>query len=404
MTHGQRLAWFDAGAGASGDMVLGALVGAGAPLASVQAAVDALDVEPVRLRESVVTRAGLAATRVDVQVPPSDVRRTWPDVRALLESAALADEVRSRALDVFARLARAESAAHGTTEDEVHFHEVGALDSLADVVGASAALHALRIDSAACSPVTVGGGTVRTEHGVLPVPVPAVVALLREAGAPVRGGAVEHEACTPTGAALLGSVVSSWGPLPAMTVDTVGTGAGGRDDERVPNVLRVLVGAPAESGGEPGGAGPLHEAVLLEANVDDLDPRLWPGVLSALLSAGASDAWLTPILMKKGRPAHTLSVLTSPERLVDVRAVVYAESSTIGMRVHRVGKDALEREVAEVDVRGRTVRVKLARSGGEVVNAAPEYDDVAAAAAALGAPVKAVLAEAVAAAHGLLPR
>jgi uncharacterized protein (DUF111 family) len=143
---------------------------------------------------------------------------------------------------------------------------------------------------------------------------------------------------------------------------------------------------------------------VLEANVDDLDPRLWPGVLSALLAAGASDAWLTPILMKKGRPAHTLSVLTSPERLADVRTVVYAESSTIGMRVHRVGKDALEREVVEVDVRGRTVRVKLARSGDEVVNAAPEYDDVVAAAAALGAPVKAVLAESVAAAHELLAR
>jgi len=351
-----------------------------------------------------VTRAGLAATRVDVQVPPSDVHRTWPDIRGLVESAVLADEVRARALDVFARLARAEGAAHGTSEDDVHFHEVGAIDSLADVVGASAALHALRIGSAAGSPVTVGSGTVRTAHGVLPVPVPAVVALLREVGAPVRGGPVEHEACTPTGAALLGSVVSSWGPLPAMTVDAVGTGAGGRDDERVPNVLRVLVGAPAEDGDGPDVAAPLDEAVVLEANVDDLDPRLWPGVLSALLAAGASDAWLTPILMKKGRPAHTLSVLTSPERLVDVRAVVYAESSTIGMRVHRVGKDALEREVVAVDVRGRPVRVKLARSGDDLVNAAPEYDDVVAAAAALGSPVKTVLAEAVAAANELLSR
>jgi uncharacterized protein (DUF111 family) len=187
-----------------------------------------------------------------------------------------------------------------------------------------------------------------------------------------------------------------------MTVDAVGTGAGGRDDERVPNVLRVLVGTAAEAGGRPYVAAPLDEAVVLEANVDDLDPRLWPGVLTALLTAGASDAWLTPILMKKGRPAHTLSVLTSPERLADVRTVVYAESSTIGMRVHRVGKDALEREVVEVDVRGRTVRVKLARSGDDVVNAAPEYDDVVAAATALGAPVKAVLAESVAAAHELL--
>ena len=400
MTEGSRLAWFDAGAGASGDMLLGALVGAGAALAAVQAAVDTLDVEPVRLAESVVTRAGLAATRVDVQVPPSDVRRTWPDIRGLVESAGLAEPVRVRALDVFARLARAEAAAHGTTADEVHFHEVGALDSLADVVGVSAALHALGVGSAACSAVTVGSGTVRTAHGVLPVPVPAVVALLREAGAPVRGGSVEHEACTPTGAALLASVVSSWGALPAMTVESAGTGAGGRDDDRVPNVVRVLVGRAADRPADV----LLDEAVLLEANVDDLDPRLWPGVLSALLAAGASDAWLTPILMKKGRPAHTLSVLTAPDRLAEVRAAVFAESSTIGMRVHRVGKDALDREVVAVDVRGRTVRVKLARADGTVVNAAPEYDDVVAAAAALGAPVKAVLAEAVAAAQDLLSR
>jgi uncharacterized protein (TIGR00299 family) protein len=389
------LAWFDAQAGASGDMLLGALVDAGAPLDVVQAAVDALGVEPVRLTARRVTRAGLAATKVDVEAPPSEVRRTWADIRRLLEAADLAAPVRERALDVFERLARAEGAAHGSNPDDVHFHEVGALDSLADVVGACAALHALDVSAAVSSPVAVGSGSVRTAHGVLPVPVPAVLALLAEVAAPVQAGAVEQESCTPTGAALLAATVTSWGQLPPMRVGRTGYGAGGRDHPDVPNVLRVVLGEPAAA---PVAGG---DALVLEANVDDLDPRLWPGVLSALLAAGASDAWLTPILMKKGRPAHTLSVLTSPGTADAVRQVVFTETSTIGLRESTVAKRALDRELRTVSVDGVEVRVKVALLGGEVVNVAPEYEDVAVAAAALGRPVKAVLAAAVAAAHEL---
>lgn len=388
------LAWFDAQAGASGDMMLGALVDAGAPLDDVQAAVDALGVEPVRLTARPVTRAGLAATKVDVDVAESSVTRTWADVRRLLDSAPLPGPVRTRAHDVFARLALAEAAAHGVGADDVHFHEVGALDSLADVVGACAALEALGVTRAVCSPVTVGRGSVRTAHGVLPVPAPAVLAVLMEAGAPVQAGEVDGEACTPTGAALLAATASSWGQLPAMRMTATGTGAGGRDDDGAPNVLRVVLGEPVEGR-------PQDYALMLEANVDDLDPRLWPGVLSALLAAGASDAWLTPILMKKGRPAHTLSVLVPRSAAEAVRRVVFRETSTIGLREARVGKRALERELHTVSVDGRDVRVKVARFDGEVVNAAPEYEDVAAAAAALGRPVKAVLAAAIAAAHHL---
>ena len=391
------LAWFDAQAGVSGDMVLGALVDAGAPLDVVQAAVDALGVEPVRLSARPVTRSGLAATKVDVDVSDSRERRTWASIRSLLSEAALAEPVRSRALDVFGRLARAEAAAHGIEPEDVHFHEVGALDSLADVVGACAALHALGVTDAVCSPVTVGRGSARTAHGLLPVPVPAVLALLAEAGAPVQAGDVDGEACTPTGAALMAATASSWGPLPPMRVTATGTGAGGRDPQGHPNVFRVVLGDPAAARESPA-------ATVLEANVDDLDPRLWPGVLSALLAAGASDAWLTPILMKKGRPAHTLSVLTTAEHATAVRAVVFTETSTIGLREHPVGKHELVREVATVQVGGADVRIKLARLEGVVVNAAPEYDDVAAAASSLGRPVKAVLAEAAALAAGLLGR
>jgi uncharacterized protein (DUF111 family) len=242
--------------------------------------------------------------------------------------------------------------------------------------------------------VTLGRGEVRTAHGVLPVPVPATLAVLAEVGAPVAGGDVDGEACTPTGAALLASAVTTWGPLPAMRVHTTGSGAGDRDPAGRANVLRVVVGEPVD-------AGATKDALVLEANVDDLDPRVWPSVLSSLLAAGASDAWLTPILMKKGRPAHTVSALVPAGAVDAVRRVLFTESSTIGVRSHPVAKEALDRESRTVDVEGCPVRVKVARLAGVVVNVSPEYDDVAAAAAALGRPVKAVLAATTAAAHAL---
>jgi uncharacterized protein (TIGR00299 family) protein len=393
------LAWFDAGSGASGDMVLGALLDAGAPLATVQAAVDALGVEPVEVTTDAVVRGALSATQASVRYRPSETTRTWRDVRTLVEGAPLADGVRTRALDVFARLARAEASVHGVAPDEVHFHEVGALDALADIVGSAAAFDALGITSTACSPVALGGGAVRAAHGMLPVPVPAVLEIFREAGAPVQGGPAGGETCTPTGAALLSSFVTEWGPLPTMRVTATGRGAGSREIGPRPNVLRVVLGEAVLAVDDV----PVEEALVLEANVDDLDPRLWPGVLAALLAAGASDAWLTPILMKKGRPAHVLSVLTPVGAADDVRRVVFTESSTIGVREHPVAKHALVREERSVSVDGITVRVKVSSMNGTVVNVSPEYDDVAAAAAQLGRPAKAVLAAAVAAAHAIDP-
>jgi uncharacterized protein (TIGR00299 family) protein len=388
------LAWFDCSSGASGDMFLGALVDAGAPLEGMQAAIDAVGVEAVTLRSRDVTRAGLAATQVEVRTPRSDVVRTWANIRGLLEQAQLPEPVRGRALDVFARLARAEAKAHRVRPERVHFHEVGALDAIADVVGASAGLDALGVTQAEASAVALGSGMVRSEHGLLPVPGPAVLSLLGEVDAPVHSGPVAREMCTPTGAALLASTVSRWGGLPAMRVGRCGTGAGGRDNDELPNVLRVVLGEPADDRSARVG-----DALVIEANVDDLDPRIWPRVLTSLLEAGASDAWLTPMLMKKGRPAHTLSVLTPSEHADAVRRTVFRESSTIGLREHRVAKHALERQTRTVSVDGIDVRVKVALLDGEVTNVSPEYDDVAAAAARLGRSVKAVLAATVAAAH-----
>ncbi|MGH8866919.1 MAG: nickel pincer cofactor biosynthesis protein LarC [Actinomycetes bacterium] len=390
------LAWFDCRAGASGDMLLGALADAGVPLAVMQKAVDAVGVERVRLVAEPVVRHGTAATRVHVQAPRTNVVRTWGEVRRLLSDADLDDPVRTRALDVFGRLARAEAEAHRTSPEQVHFHEVGALDALADVVGACAGLAHLGVRDAVASPVAVGSGMTRSEHGLLPVPPPAVVALFAEVSAPVYAGEAPYEMCTPTGAALLAATVRTWGPLPPMRISGSGQGAGSRDLDEVPNLLRVVLGEPLSAMDE--GPEPADE-VLVEANVDDLDPRLWPPVLAALLDAGASDAWLTPILMKKGRPAHTLSVLAPRPDVAAIRAIVFTQTSSIGLRETEVTKRALAREERTVEVDGQPVRVKAALLDGVVVNVQPEYEDVAAAAAALGRPVKAVLAAATAAVH-----
>ncbi|WP_244930786.1 nickel pincer cofactor biosynthesis protein LarC [Nocardioides sp. W7] len=384
-----RTLWIDATSGASGDMLLGALAGAGVPLEVLQAAVDAVAPEPVALAVEQVTRNGLAAIRCHVAITESHHHRTWRDVRALLDGAALDARVRDLAQRVFERLAVAEGAVHGVAADEVHFHEVGALDAIADVVGVAGGLVHLGAETVVVSPVAVGSGTVRAAHGTLPVPPPAVAELLRGvpsyAGPP---GSPAMELCTPTGAAVLTAVATSWGAQPLMVTEAVGVGAGGRDPEGHANVLRLLVGAAGSSDSA------VDTELVLETNVDDLDPRLWPTVLDALLAAGAADAWLTPILMKKGRPAHTLHVLVSTDRAAAVREVIFRETTTIGLREHAVTKRALARELVEVVVGGQVVAVKVARLEGRVVNAQPEYDEVARAAAVLGRPARDVLDDA----------
>ena len=388
------IGWLDLSAGASGDMLLGALVDAGVPLEVLTDAVAALPVERILLTAEPDARHGLGGTRVHVHAPESRVLRTWPDVRAILAGAVLDDAVRERALDVFERLAVAEGRVHRVSPDDVHFHEVGALDALADVVGVAAGFAHLGLDRLVASTVTLGSGSARGAHGVIPVPGPAVLELL--AGVPVAAGPVASEMCTPTGAALVASLADEFGPLPAVRVHRVGVGVGGRDPAELPNVVRLVLGEPAEAPAAPG-------AVVLEANVDDLDLRLWPGVLDALFAAGASDAWLTPILMKKGRPAHTLSALCRPEVVADVQAAVFATTSTIGLRVVPVGKVALERASASVEVLGGRVGVKVAVARGRVVNVSVEYEDVAARARETGLPVKEALRAATAAAEAAYP-
>ncbi|GAB3246794.1 nickel pincer cofactor biosynthesis protein LarC [Nocardioides dilutus] len=393
--------WVDASCGASGDMLLGALLGAGVPLHVLQEAVDAVCPEPATLRVETVARGGFAATRCHVEVADSVHQRTWRDIRSLLleapPSAGFSEPVRDLALRVFERLAVAEATVHGGPPLDVHFHEVGALDAIADVVGACAGVVHLGADRVVVSPVAVGSGTVTGAHGVLPVPPPAVAQLLR--GVPSYAGpdgAPAMELCTPTGAALLTAFATGWGPQPPMVTAEIGVGAGGRDPAGHANVLRLLVGDPVRS--EEG----VDDLLVLETNVDDLDPRLWPEVISAVLAAGALDAWLTPIVMKKGRPAHTFRALVDPDTAAEVRRVIFRETSTIGIRTSRVERHALPRETTTVLVGGLEVSVKVARLDGAVVNAQPEYDDVVRVAAALDQPVVETLAAATAACRSLL--
>jgi uncharacterized protein (TIGR00299 family) protein len=384
-----RHAWIDASAGVAGDMLLGALVDAGAELTAVQRAVDAVIPGSIQLTATTVTRAGLRALKVDAQPLVADPpHRTFHGIRELLAHAGLTGPVRDRAGAVFARLADAEARVHGIPVDEVHFHEVGALDSIADVVGVCAALAELGIATVSAGEVAVGSGRVRSGHGDLPVPVPAVAELAR--GWRVRAGG-SGELATPTGMAVIRALAASCEDLPAMAVQEVGAGAGGRDTPGRANVVRVLVGVLTA-------AEPAEPMLLLETNVDDLDPRLWPGVLAGLLADGAADAWLVPIVMKKGRPAHTLSVLCRAERAGVLRDRMLRDTSTLGIREQVLHRYAVPRTFVDIELDGGTVAVKVAHRDGVITQVMPEFDDVAAAARRLDRPERLVLQQATAAA------
>ncbi|MYS85137.1 nickel pincer cofactor biosynthesis protein LarC [Streptomyces sp. SID5474] len=370
-------------------MLLAALLDAGADLTAVQGAVDAVVPAAIDLTVEEVSRAGLRALYLRPQISSTEPGyHTWRSLRRRLNAAPLAGPVRAAALRVFTRLAESEARVHGVSPEDAHFHETGALDSVADVVGVCAALHDLDVGDLRVGTIALGSGRVHGSHGDLPVPTPAVLDLT--CGWSVRAGG-EGELATPTGVALL-TALAAQRVLPDMTIRAVGVGAGTRDPAERANVVRVVLGSPAvppES----------QAAVVLESNVDDLDPRVWPTLLKDLLDLGADDAWLVPILMKKGRPAHTLHVLCSAASATALREVMFTHTTTIGLRQRAVDKFALPRAVSQVSVRNSRIRIKIALRNGRIINAMPEFDDVAATARSAGVPVSRVLAEAGAAAH-----
>ena len=390
------VAWWNCSAGIAGDMALASLIDAGADIDEVVAGLEGLPVTGWHIEVAKTTRAGVAASQLRVDIDPeSDLtERTWGTIRAIIDQApGMPERARTRAQAVFGRLAAAEGRLHGLPPEEVHFHEVGGLDAIVDVVGTCLALESLGVGSVRSGPVALGTGTVRGSHGLLPNPAPAVVELL--VGAPVRGAAREEELTTPTGAALLAALAESFGPLPSMKIRSSGYGAGSRDLDGRANVLQVVIGdleteAPAEI--------PLHQdLVVLEANVDDVTGEVLAHTVGALMSAGALDAWLVPVVAKKGRPAHVISVLAEPGTVARLATVLMQETGTLGFREHFVSRSALVRQSLEVEVSGERVRVK---AGPYQLKA--EHDDCARAAAHLGLPLSEVARQAEQAARARL--
>ncbi|WP_372664461.1 nickel pincer cofactor biosynthesis protein LarC [Amycolatopsis kentuckyensis] len=384
------VAWIDAGNGCAGDMLLAALVDAGADFDVITEGLAALRVDDIRLTEQVVRRHGLRARHVVVEAPETRHARHLPEILGLIASAALPDAVKAFATKVFDRLADAEAAVHGIGRDHVHFHEVGALDAIADIVGCALGLDQLGLLDATVtvSPIAVGGGTVTAAHGRLTVPPPAVLALLTGAGAPIAAHPAARELCTPTGAALLVTLADAYGPMPACVPVKVGVGAGTADPPGHANIVRVVVGAASEEH-----AWVRAKMTVVETTVDDLDPRLWPEVLAALRGAGAADAWCAPVTAPKGRPGMVLTALAADDRVDGVCAAVFAHTSTLGVRLSPVERRSLPRDRVTVDYRGHEVSVKRGFLNGSVVTAQPEYDEVKAAADATGQPLRRVLEE-----------
>ncbi|MGE3841351.1 MAG: nickel pincer cofactor biosynthesis protein LarC [Vicinamibacterales bacterium] len=386
----RRVLYMDCFSGASGDMVLGACVDVGVPVDLLAAAVESLGIG-ARLQIERVSRRGIQATKVSVEAPapPSGAHphRHLSSILRLIEGAALSPDVKHRASALFRRLGEAEAAVHGVPVERVHFHEVGAIDSIVDVVASVVAIESLDAARVVASPLNTGSGTVHCEHGEMPVPAPATARLL--AGSPVYAAGAPGERLTPTGALLVTGYASAYGDLPAMTLQRVGYGAGSRDTPDRPNVLRFILGEEIERTHDS------ERATIIEAEVDDLNPQILGVLMSRLFDLGVLDAYFTPVQMKKNRPGTLVTVVTRPEQRERVYGVLFAETTTLGVRSHDVLREALVRDVIVVECPYGAVRVKIARRDGRVVNASPEFDDCVRLAEASHVPVKEVLAAAV---------
>jgi uncharacterized protein (TIGR00299 family) protein len=408
--------YFDCFSGAAGDMILGALVDAGVPLDDLRSALGRLAVDRDAVWTERVTRAGISATKFSVRdevpaehghpqehdhvhhhdrgrghasavvpAPHTHAHRSLPEIYKLIDGSSLSGAGKDRAKQLFSRLGEAEAAIHGTPLDRVHLHEVGALDSIIDIVGAVHALEMLKVDRFVSSPLNVGSGSVRSAHGTYPVPAPATAWLLRDA--PIYAGPQQAELVTPTGALLVTGYAAAFGPVPPMRLKRVGYGAGSRDFHDSPNVLRVLIG-------ESDSTAPALSVVVVEAEIDDMNPQIFGVLMEQLLTEGALDVFYTPIQMKKNRPGTLLTLIASPDARERLTTTIFRETTTIGVRYREMMRECLERETVTVDTPLGSVRFKIARRNGEVLNAAPEFEDCARIARERLVPVKDVQAAA----------
>ena len=379
-------AYFDCFAGAGGDMIVASLLDAGCDFAALGAALAKLGVEGYELQAERANRGGLIGTRFIVQLDGRDhAHRHLGDIVAIIDSAGLAPRAAGRAKSIFTRLADAEAKVHGIEVEKVHFHEVGAIDSIVDVVGACVAMEILGIDSVLCSPIAVGGGTVECDHGTMPVPAPATAQLL--VGAKTCGDNLPGEATTPTAAAVLTTLADSFGAMPAMSISAVGCGAGTRDGGPVPNLLRVFLGELDDSGAA-------DTVIELSANIDDCTGEVLGATIAKLLSAGALDAWASPIVMKKSRPAWMLSALCAPGDADGAERIIFAETTTFGIRRSARRRTKLIRRHETVETAYGPIRIKIGARAGRTITSSPEFADCLAAAEAHHVPVRQVVAAA----------
>ena len=421
-----RILYFDSNTGASGDMILGALLDAGAPEAGLRAGLAGISLGDYQLSVDKVKKSGgITATKLNVRAAETHQHRHLPDILRIIGEGNLSPWVREKSRAIFLHLAEAEAKIHGITPEKVHFHEVGAVDSLVDIIGSVLALELLGIEKIYASPLPLGSGFVKCAHGTIPVPAPATLELLK--GAPIKQSELQGELVTPTGAAIISTLAEAWTSIPAMTVETTGYGAGTRDLP-VPNLLRVVIGSiagllsgtgsgssfAAQFGstdgslfasaiGSPSGSAPVllsslerEELLKVETNIDDLNPEYYPYILERLFAGGALDAYWQPIIMKKGRPAYILSALTSESKLNAVITTIFSETSTLGIRVTKVERYKLPRSFKQVATPYGQITVKCSHhpQTGQCLNIAPEYEDCRQAAEIHGVPLKAVYAAA----------
>ena len=375
-----KICYFDAFSGISGDMTVGALLDAGADWAALESALRSLNLDASFTFEK-TKRKGIAAGKFSVSYTEQKKHRHLPHIEKIIAQGELSERARNNAVAVFKRLAEVEAKSHAVPIEKVHFHEVGAVDSICDIVGACVALDSLAIDEIYCSRINVGSGTVETEHGTLPVPAPATTELLKNC--PIFAAGPQTELTTPTGAALVTSLAKSFGPLPSVRLLAQGYGAGDKDFPMQANVLRVLIG-------ERTGAPEATTICVLEANIDDSTPQVLGYAMERLLNEGALDVTLTPIFMKKNRPATQLSVITTPEQVERMAAVLFAETSTLGLRIYQAERRVLARTISEIETSFGKIHIKHGENG----HFAPEYDDCRRAASEHNVPLRAVIHEA----------
>ncbi len=383
-----NLAYFDCFSGISGDMTLGALIDAGCDVSHLRKELRSLQVSGWELTAERVWKNGMAATYAKVKTEDHEKHRSLSEILEILNKSQLAPQVRDRAGAIFEKLGEAEARVHDVPLEKIHFHEVGAVDAIVDIVGACIAFNALGVDKFACSPLNVGGGTARMAHGVLPVPAPATANLLQ--GKPTYSNGVQRELVTPTGAAMVATLCDSFGPQPSMTVSAIGYGAGTADLEGQPNVLRVMIGESAVKV-VPG----YHEEIsVIEANLDDMNPQIYGYFLEKALAAGALDVYTTPVQMKKNRPGTLLTVLCKPSDTDALTSMIFAETTTFGVRTTRAQRHILPREHVSVSTTFGEVRIKLSRVNGRILQVSPEFDDCRKLAVEKNVPLQQVINEA----------